>query len=83
MRFDSAEKMKYLLNIKKRDEAVGFYDNLIIYLHKTMLSDNKNLLRFSKVIESATHALSSINKNANIALQHANFILNIHRKSSD
>lgn len=70
------EKLLELSNIKARDEAISYMQNLISSLHP-LLIEEKNRLRITKVISRAEETLKALNANGNVALQLANFAINI------
>lgn len=70
------EKLLELSNIKARDEAIFYMQNLISSLHP-LLIEEKNRLRITKIISGAEETLKALNANGNVALQLANFAINI------
>ena len=67
-----SEKFEIISNLKTREEAIKFLDNLCLYLHQE-LHKNINII---KLLSRSATALSRIKSNANINLQLTNLIAN-------
>ena len=67
-RFEIASK------ISKKEEAIKFFNNLIIYCHNEMKEGNKNIW---KIAEEAISFNKNLSANGNVTLQVTNFVLKI------
>ena len=68
------EKLLELSNIKARDEAISYMQNLISSLH-ILLIEEKKPTPIAKAISGAENTLKALNANGNVALQLANFAI--------
>ena len=66
-----SEKFEIISNLKTREEAIKFLDNLCLYLHQE-LHKNINII---KLLNRSATALSRIKSNANINLQLTNLVV--------
>lgn len=69
-----ADKLKAISKLKKRDEAKKFIENLIVALHESLHSEEKNKLKIAKDIKNAQRTLTALGMNANVNLQLAKFV---------
>jgi DNA polymerase III delta prime subunit len=69
---DVGKKLKMILIIKNREEAIEFMTNLIIGGHKLFLA-NINLAKF---VSEANKTLVNLKANGNVQLQLTNFVVN-------
>lgn len=74
LKMKKADKLKAISNLKKRDEAKKFVENIILALHEKLHSENKNRLKIAKDIKNAQSTLTALNMNANVNLQLAKFV---------
>jgi DNA polymerase III delta prime subunit len=71
-----SEKLFFLERIKKRDEAIYFFENLMFFIHQKIKEDEVNLNIFSKILETAQETLSRLEKNGNVNIQLTYFVVN-------
>ncbi len=70
------EKLKIVDKIRKREEAVLFVQNLIITWHD-LLTNKDCSLSTAKALKRANQTLVALKGNGNVALQLANFAVNL------
>ena len=71
-----SEKLFFLDRIKKRDEAIYFFENLMFFIHQKIKEGEVNLNIFSKILEIAQETLSRLEKNGNVNIQLTYFVVN-------
>ncbi len=71
-----SEKLFFLDRIKKRDEAIYFFENLMFFIHQKIKEGEVNLNIFSKILETAQETLSRLEKNGNVNIQLTYFVVN-------
>jgi len=71
-----SEKLFFLERIKKRDEAIYFFENLMFFIHQKIKEGEVNLNIFSKILETAQETLSRLEKNGNVNIQLTYFVVN-------
>lgn len=77
---DSKTSIRFetLTNLKSKDDAIHFLENLMLGLHKKILKEGVSKLPIAGMLESAEKTLSSIKKNGNVAAQLINFGVQTH-----
>lgn len=69
------EKISYICNIRKREEAISFIRKVILVAHFLLLKGN--YLPMTKILKSANKSLVYLKANGNVGLQLTNFVLGI------
>lgn len=69
------KKLEYISNIKVREEAIEFVENLISLLHRQLIDKPQKVLT-SQRVEIAVQTLANLKANGNVALQLTNLSVN-------
>lgn len=73
----TSQKLLFVSQIRKRDEAVDFAKKFILGGHLRLINDEKNHLKIAESIRSANIALAYLKANGNVQLQLTNFVLSL------
>lgn len=71
-----SEKLKFLSEIKIRDDAIDFLENFLIYLHGE-LSNNSDIKKNADNISATLNTLSNVKANGNVVLQLTNLVIKL------
>jgi DNA polymerase-3 subunit delta' len=69
-----SEKLFFINSIRSRDDALNFTKSVILSSHQA-LKNSKNLANYAKIIKQANSTYEKLQKNGNVGLQLANFVL--------
>lgn len=75
--YSIGQKLNYIGKISDRPKAIKFVEDLILFLHKKIHSDNTDYSRLSKDVESSIQTLSNLKINGNLNLQLTNLVINL------
>lgn len=73
----SGQKFQTLKEIKSRQEAVEFFEKLILFLHQMLHSNKEDKYTIAKALLAANQTYKALKLNGNVKLQLANFIVNL------
>lgn len=73
----ASEKLSRVSEIKSREEAIDFIQDLIKSARTTLYSKKVNYKKAAKFIKSAAETLNSLKANGNVNLQLTNFVLSL------
>jgi DNA polymerase-3 subunit delta' len=76
LKIKSSERLIFLDKIKKREEAIIFFENLIFFVHQKLSEDDQNLNLLSNILKVAQETLFRLEKNGNVNLQLTYFVVN-------
>jgi len=71
------EKLTFITNIKKRDEAKLFLDSYIYFYHNKLARPNANYPSAVQNLKCALKSMSAIKANGNVLLQLTNFVISV------
>ena len=74
----SADKrLVFVDEIKKREEATEFLNELISFWHKKLVKGEENYQNLANKLKKTTYALNALYSNGNVLLQLTNFVISI------
>lgn len=73
-----SEKLQFVSNIKKKEEAIVILENLITFLHIKLNSNCKNYLLAARKLKTAQKTLNHLYKNGNVTLQLTALVISIN-----
>lgn len=76
IKMDTAEKFSFFDRMRKREDAISFFQDLIFNLHRDLINSDNNLNNISNTLENAQKTLSRLEMNGNVNLQLTNFVVN-------
>jgi DNA polymerase III delta prime subunit len=72
------EKFAHIDKIRKREDAISFIENLILYLHQILITTNKyDKLKLAKALRVVQKTHASLKANGNVGLQLTNLLVNL------
>ena len=74
------EKIAYIDSIKKREIAVNFLQDQIIFMHQELLKEKEDFKSKAGLLATAQNTLNRLNLNGNVGLQLTNFVINTSQK---
>ena len=66
------EKLQVISYITKREEAIGFLENVIVVGHENMVKNSEEY----QLVDEAVKTLKNLEANGNVSLQLTNFVVN-------
>ena len=76
LKMKPSEKLIFFDKIKKREEAIVFFENLIFFVHQKLHENTENLNLSANILKVAQETLSRLEKNGNVNLQLTYFVVN-------
>ena len=74
------EKIAYIDSIRKRENALNFIQDQIIFMHQELLKEKEDFKSKAGFITTAQNTLNRLNLNGNVGLQLTNFVINTSQK---
>lgn len=72
---DLVEKLVFVENIKKREEAINFLEALISLWHQKLIKADENYSDIAQNLKKAINSLNALQANGNVLLQLTNFVI--------
>ena len=70
------DKLTFIDGLRKKEEAVAFVKEIIIFLHDKLIKEDNNLSKTARSIAAAQKTLHALSANGNPGLQLTNFVVN-------
>ena len=74
------EKIAYIDSIRKRENALNFIQDQIIFMHQELLKEKEDFKSKAGLLATAQNTLNRLNLNGNVGLQLTNFVINTSQK---
>jgi len=74
LKMNTAERILFISNIRKRDEAILFIKNLTLATHSSFTKNPNS--KTANILKNANTAYKNLNANGNVTLQLTNFVIN-------